>query len=174
MFVHGLNIKNQSLKYYFRNDIIRMGTFDLINLDSKLSIVIMLETVFKTHTKVQDRISANEIKVILINSTFITERIMSIYTRVFIVSNILIQCPTAQMARRISSENHKFYECNHPFQRNTEYSLQTGSLKVSKPNDAEIIQLSTANLLKVEYPPSCIRCPLGAKCADVIQALPEY
>ena len=166
MIFHGLNIRNQSLEYYFRNDI--------TNLKSDLPIVLMRKTVFKIHTKVQDRISTKKIKVILINSTFIIERIMYIDISIFTVSNIFIQCPTAKMARRISSGNHTFYECNPACERNNKYSPQAGISKISEPNDPSIIQLSMANLSLVEYLPSCLQCPLGAKCADGIQALPEY
>ena len=166
MIFYGLNIQKNSLEYYFRNDV--------TNLKFDLPIVLLHETIFKLHTKVQDRISTEKVKVILHNSTFIIKRSMYIDTSVFIVSNTLVLCPTAQKAKRIKRLNHIFYECYSACQKSTEYSLQTGSLQISEPNDAAIIQFSTAQLSLVEYLPSCLSCPVGARCADVIRALPEY
>ena len=86
------------------------------------SILIMIETIFKTHARVQDKIQIKSMKIVLTNSTFNIEGSMSFFAREFIVSNTLIQCSTSQMARRIVGTHHIFYECSPTCAGNTKYS----------------------------------------------------
>ena len=149
MVIHGLTIINDTLEYYFRNDIFDLGSDPSILLNS---IVCMFTTIFKTHTRAPDLMKTNNLKIILISSTFIITQSMYIDTRKFIVLNCLIQCPTAQMARRESNKNQIFYECRPMCEGKAKYSIQTGILRISEENYLEMFGFKAVELPLVFHP----------------------
>ena len=80
------------------------------------------------------------------------------------------------MVQRTFAANYMIYECNPTCEGNNKYSLQSGSLMVSEePKFLEYGWLETVNLSQVNYVhPPCFPCPIGAKCEDLIQAVPDY
>ena len=89
--------------------------------------------------------------------------------------NSFIQCPTAEMPQRALSLSHVIYTCKLTCEGNNKYSLQAGILGVSERTvQHEYSVPKTDHSSLVPYPPTCLPCPLGAKCEGPIQALPDY
>ena len=166
--IYGIFIVTYSLEYRFLNDI--------TNVKSDYSIVSIMETIFKTNGSVPEKIATENTIIILIKSTFIIESSMSLKTMKFKVANSLIQCPTGKMVRRTLGTHQVFYKCSPTCDGSNKYSLQVGKLMVSEETvyNKPYFLLETFNLSLVSYPPSCFRCPLGAKCEGTIKALPDY
>ena len=177
MDIHGMNVKNNSLEYYFRNDTAHVDTLhcDIKQID--LTIVCIIETILKIYSNLQDTISNETADVILINSTIIIERSISFYIGYhYKITNSLIQCSVGKMVQRIFAPNYMIYQCIPTCEGNTKYSLQSGSLTLSEePKYDRYSKLETVYLSQ-EYVvhPTCFPCPLGTKCEDKIQALPDY
>ena len=87
----------------------------------------------------------------------------------------MIQCPTGEMVQRTLSLSHVIYTCKLTCEGNNKYSLQAGILVVNEQTVmSEYSALKSDSLLLIPYPPTCLPCPLGAKCEGAVQALPDY
>ena len=140
------------------------------------SKVAIMKTTFKIHVSMPDKIATENTKIILIYSTFIIEGSISFRAKVFAVANSLIQCPTGEMAQRALGLSHVIYTCKPTCEGKNKYSLQAGMLGVSEDTfmDYGSSLIQTRSLSLAPYPPTCLPCPLGAKCEDPVQALPDY
>ena len=140
---------------------------------SKVSIT---ETTFKIHVSLPYKIATENTIIFLKNSTFIIEGSISFKAKEkFTVENSLIQCPTGEMPERSSGLSHVIYTCKLTCEGNNKYSLQAGILGVSEITYMyENSPPLTDSLSQAPHPPTCLPCPLGAKCEGPIQALPDY
>ena len=169
MIIDGLECYYHSTEGFFYRRI----TGKWCSLYSKVSI---METTFKIHVSLQDQIAIKNSNIFLKNSTFIIEGSIAFKgAKVFEVANSLIQCPTGEMAQRPISLSHVIYTCKPTCEGINKYSLQAGILVVSEETWMHgSSSLLTHSLSLVPYPPTCLPCPLGAKCEGPIQALPDY
>ena len=139
------------------------------------SDVSIMETMFKIHVSMPDKIATENTNIILKKSTFVIEGSISFKAKVFEVVNSFIQCPTGEMPPRALSLSHVIYTCKLTCEGNNKYSLQAGILGVSEETvQHEYSVPKTNHSSLVPYPPTCLPCPLGAKCEGPIQALPDY
>ena len=168
MIVDGLECPDFSLIDYFHKEITNAWCYSY----SDISII---ETMFKIHVSMPDKIATENTKIILKNSTFIIEGSISFKTQVLRIANSLIQCPTGEMPQRALSLSRVIYTCQPTCEGNNKYSMQAGILGV---NEQTVMREYSApksdSLSLVPYPPTCLPCPLGAKCEGPIQALPDY
>ena len=171
MSVHGLMYEDYRdwLDYYS----IKYVLIDIMSCSSTLS---MVSTTLKSETSF-NQIDTESVCINLVNSTFIITESISFYIKTdFKAENVLIHCSTSQMVQRTIGESSIIYACKPKCEGKSEYSLQSGRLKLSE-------ELDYYNALKVSYfsepllipnNPSCLPCPLGVNCEGVIQSLPNY
>ena len=140
------------------------------------SDISIMETMFEIHVSLPYKIATENTNIFLKNSTFIIEGSISFKAKeAFKVANSLIQCPTGEMPQRVLSPSHVIYTCKPICEGNNKYSLQAGMLGVSERASIDgSSSLQTHSLSLAPYPPTCLPCPLGAKCEGPIQALPDY
>ena len=171
MIFHGLTIRQHSLEYYFTDGIAHVKA-----LYWGIAIVTIIETNLKIHASMQDKIATETAGIILISSTIILERSISFrIDKHFKITNSLIQCPVGRIVQRKFAENYMIYECNPTCEGNTKYSLQSGSLTLSEEPRYRYGYLDTVYLSQAYFVhPLCFPCPLGGKCKDGIQTLPDY
>ena len=132
------------------------------------SDISIMETMFEIHVSLPYKIATENTNIFLKNSTFIIEGSISFKAKdKFKVLNSLIQCPTGETAQRSLILGYVIYTYTPICEGNNKYSLQTGILAVSE--DPFLHEYSA-----VPYHPTCLPCPLGAKCEGPIQALPDY
>ena len=169
MIIDGLKCPLHSLMEHFYEGI--TGTSCLYYSDISIT-----ETTFEIHVSMPDKIVTENTDIFLKYSTFIIEGSISFKAKHFeFIANSLIQCPTGEMPQRAVSLSNVIYTCKLICEGSNKFSLQAGMLGVSKQASIDgSSSLQTHSLSLAPYPPTCLPCPLGAKCEGPIQALPDY
>ena len=173
MMIDGLKCPFYSLMYHFYEEIAHAMCAS--DSQSGYSIVSIMETTFKIHLGIRDQIATENTGIILQKSTFIIEGSISFKAKAFETTNSLIQCPTGEMPQRALILCYIIYTCKITCVGSNKYSLQAGILVVNEGTYLhEYSPFRTDYLSLAPHPPTCFPCPLGAKCEDPIQALPDY
>ena len=149
--------------------------------DVDVSTLSLIEITLQSPGSLQNKITSKNIVIILKHSTVIIEESLSfqIHTH-FRVQNLLVQCPVGKTVQRTLGQYDVIYSCNPACEGESTYSLQKGKLMISENVTIKRIWDGLGSLTQHPDPlqnsslPSCQLCPLGAKCKNGIQALPNY
>ena len=141
----------------------------------------MAETTLNAKGQGNNRIDLENSNIILRNNIFITSSKISFKVqKLFEAQNILIQCLLGQSAERTFSLYDIIYSCKPLCEGKYEYSLHKGRLVVSEKVASGQITKITGRLyenpdrLTEQNIPSCLPCPTGVSCEDIIQALSNF
>ena len=141
-------------------------------IDYPIASLSFVETIFEAPERLQDKINSKKISITLINSTFNIEGRVSFNAEsIFEAENFLIQCSVGNMAQRSYSDQRAIFTCNSVCEGESMYFLQAGQLMINQ-YPTPFLQQSDPHLNY--FVPSCHSCPIGAKCENGIQALPNY
>ena len=178
MNIHGQgSIGYSKAKYNFVKSIVD------VSHNPEVSTLSLIETSFKAQGSLQDKINTNYVVIISRNTTFIMDGSVSFTVwHIFEAQHVFIQCCTGRKAQRTLGQSGVIYTCESVCEGKTEYSLQAGKLTVSEIMACDLLVV-VPNLTFYEqklgpleeiYIPSCLPCPLGAKCESTIETLPNY
>ena len=186
MNVYGIGyLAYGSLEFYYQKSMNYPGYIAYKNLGfytsrrDQGSILSINTTLLEMGGNLLKKFDLNKVAMVLRESTFFTEGRISFYVwKYFIADNIVTQCLTGQMTKRMLSENEVIYACNPSCERKLQYSIQAGSMMISEEvhkasgHDYHIQEVTNPTI--VTNLTTCLSCPLGANCEDFIQALPNY
>ena len=127
----------------------------------------------------------NDVEIVLIDSKLIINESIVFNIKPaadLVVKNVTIQCASAHVPDRVKGVESIAYTCTPTCPSDNKYTLQAGNMVVSEHSSLVswgtvsrmITELRVRGLSVSKYVPSCLTCPLGANCDDVIEALPNY
>ena len=144
-------------------------------------IFSLINNIFRAEGSLQNKITTSHIEIILTNNTFIIEGSMSFNVGLhFEIINLLIQCSAGKMAQRNLGQSDVIYTCYPVCEQQSKYSLESGRLIMSggltnyEGEDGLMLGIQESGTIEETNVPSCQSCPLGAKCENGIQVLPNY
>ena len=155
-------IAHHSSEWYFLNSI------HPSHRDNR-SFIYMIDTTFATESSPLNIITTERAKMTLVNSTLIIKQIIQFNVQHFEARNVLLECATGKLAEPTFGKSDIVFSCKPPCEGKSEYSLQEGKLIITNG----LFMYGAPSVWLTEVNP-CLPCPIGAKCVDGIQALPNY
>ena len=158
------------------------------NLDQFYSCPLYLQSVTFTGTVglIGHRyFNFNDVKVVLIDTKLVINESIVFNPKPaadLVARNVTVQCASAHVPDRVKGIESIAYTCTPTCPGDNKYTLQAGNMTVSEHSrlvswgtiSRIMTELRVDGLSVTKYSPSCLTCPLGANCDDVIEALPNY
>ena len=122
----------------------------------------------------------NDVEVVLIDTKLVINESIVFNPKPaadLVARNATVQCASAHVPKRVKGLESIAYTCTPTCPGDNKYTLQAGNMTVSEHSSLVsriMTELRVDGLSVRKYSPSCLTCPLGANCDDVIEALPNY